>query len=435
MTNMARFFRVIILAAFALASPLNLVGDEPTKTATAEGATPGETELFALGKRLEELDPAHREAMKAAKTVEDRVEISDRLRPINILLEDFFQLESKYRGSDDGMAALFPILSGGAQTLSESSPVATGRRRALKLLTEHYASNPNLYLMFTMLESGTLSPEASDLLRVAAKSPHRRVQGSARLKLATINWQRITQREDLQTILDLEAKATKPIEPKQRELMSARLRALEALDLSALRSEALAQLEIVSRDFADVPSLRLSFDGPGRVKIRSIPNDPLAERMGSYGARADQLRFEIEHLSIGSAAPQFQAKDTDGTDISLANLRGRVVVLMFSADWCSPCKEMYPANRELVKKYADRPFTLLSIMADDKPDTVHAARTGGSITWPAHWDGQNGEIAKHWNVSQWPTIYVIDAAGVIRYRELSDESLELAVGKLLGEIK
>jgi hypothetical protein len=57
--------------------------------------------------------------------------------------------------------------------------------------------------------------------------------------------------------------------------------------------------------------------------------------------------------------------------------------------------------------------------------------------WRSFWDGgsTNGPIATRWNVSGWPTIYVIDAKGVIRYRDVREQAMDKAVDTLLEELQ
>jgi hypothetical protein len=58
------------------------------------------------------------------------------------------------------------------------------------------------------------------------------------------------------------------------------------------------------------------------------------------------------------------------------------------------------------------------------------------ITWRSWWDGgsTDGPIATRWNVSSWPTIYVLDHEGVIRYKGVRDKAMDAAVDKLLSEM-
>jgi peroxiredoxin len=97
---------------------------------------------------------------------------------------------------------------------------------------------------------------------------------------------------------------------------------------------------------------------------------------------------------------------------------------------------MYPHERSLVEKLKDKPFVLLGINSDDTAEKVQAAVKRESMTWPSILDGgTDGPLATQWGVSAWPTIFVIDAQGVIRFRDVRDKEMEQAVDKLLSEIK
>ena len=85
---------------------------------------------------------------------------------------------------------------------------------------------------------------------------------------------------------------------------------------------------------------------------------------------------------------------------------------------------MIPHERSLVQRLKDKPFALLGINSDDEKRYRAAVKEGG-ITWPNWFDGGNpsGPIASQWNVNFWPTVYVLDAKGVIRYKCFSSEEL------------
>ena len=76
---------------------------------------------------------------------------------------------------------------------------------------------------------------------------------------------------------------------------------------------------------------------------------------------------------------------------------------------------MYPHERSLVKRLENKPFALLGVNSDPK-DKVEAALKRENITWRSFWDGGStgGPIANQYDVHSWPTIYILDAKGVIR---------------------
>jgi len=76
---------------------------------------------------------------------------------------------------------------------------------------------------------------------------------------------------------------------------------------------------------------------------------------------------------------------------------------------------MYPHERSLVKELAGRPFVILGVNSDEDRDTIKKVIAKEKLVWRSFWDGgsTDGPIASQWNVSGWPTLYLIDHRGVI----------------------
>ena len=96
---------------------------------------------------------------------------------------------------------------------------------------------------------------------------------------------------------------------------------------------------------------------------------------------------------------------------------------------------MYPHERSLVKRMKDKPFALLGVNSDKKERLLDTIKRE-NMTWRSWWDGGStgGPIAKAWNVRGWPTIYVLDHKGVIRYKGVRGEAMDKAVDALLAEM-
>ena len=97
---------------------------------------------------------------------------------------------------------------------------------------------------------------------------------------------------------------------------------------------------------------------------------------------------------------------------------------------------MYPHERSLVEKYADQPFAIVGINSDKDRAKLKARMAEENITWKSCFDGggTGGPIAATWNVSGWPTIYVIDSVGRIRFKNVRGESLDAALEELMVEV-
>ncbi len=141
------------------------------------------------------------------------------------------------------------------------------------------------------------------------------------------------------------------------------------------------------------------------------------------------------------AAPNFTMRAAKGASVSLASLRGKVVLLHFWASWCPPARESLPAVQALYAKY--RPYGLVVLgISDDKSYTakgVPAAVKRYGLTYPTVTspDG-NKRIFNRYGVDATPTVFLIDRRGRIRwymvgYSSDDDAELERAVYRLLAE--
>jgi hypothetical protein len=81
---------------------------------------------------------------------------------------------------------------------------------------------------------------------------------------------------------------------------------------------------------------------------------------------------------------------------------------------------MYPHERSLVQKLADKPFALIGINSDSDRDRLKERIKEEKMTWRSWWDGgsTSGPIASSWNVQGWPTLYILDHKGTIRHKFL-----------------
>ena len=99
---------------------------------------------------------------------------------------------------------------------------------------------------------------------------------------------------------------------------------------------------------------------------------------------------------------------------------------------------MYPHERSLVKRLEGKPFALIGVNSDDDRDKLKPVLADEQITWRSFWNGggTGGPISRQWRVQAWPTIFLIDAKGVIRQKwegAPSGEVVDRAIDSLLRE--
>ncbi len=171
--------------------------------------------------------------------------------------------------------------------------------------------------------------------------------------------------------------------------------------------------------------------------------DKLAERYPDADEELDKHRYLIENLMPGKVAPNIVGTDTEGAEFALEDYRGRIVALIFSGQWCGPCRGEYPYQRAMLEIYGEEDVALLGVNSDAVLDTIVQAKEREGLAYRTWWDGHDqpdaeyaateGPIATQWNVLGWPQIYVLDEEGVIRHTDKRGGSLIAAVDELVME--
>ncbi len=98
---------------------------------------------------------------------------------------------------------------------------------------------------------------------------------------------------------------------------------------------------------------------------------------------------------------------------------------------------MYPHERSLVKRLANEPFALIGVNSDRDLAKLRPRLKEENISWRSFWNGPKGTggpISAKWGVRGWPTIYILDHKGVIRFKGLRGEKMDKAVDQLLKEM-
>ncbi len=114
------------------------------------------------------------------------------------------------------------------------------------------------------------------------------------------------------------------------------------------------------------------------------------------------------------ASPGFTLPDLDGNTQRLADQRGKVVLVNFWASWCPPCVHEIPSMQRLQQKLAGRPFRILAINMAEAPETVRAFMQRMQADFTVLLDRDN-RTTLAWKVQAFPTSFLVDKNGKIRY--------------------
>lgn len=354
--------------------------------------------------------------------------------PFHTMVDDFLALEQDARGTDVGFSCLFHLVNAGASISDGDLPAAKGKAAALVLLGEHYHSYPDVDTTFSRLFFGNGRTESKLFLRTLIDHSSREdVRANAMYMLANhlayeANLPAIY--DSLLTVVD----RTDPAHEPQVKFLEAGKEDLKTVSVEQNRLESLALVQEIEREYAEIlmppkaNGLTPAIITVTRGEIDGITQSRRARIVDQLAA----IQFELRY-GIGRSAPPIEGRDATGKSMHLADFQGNVVVLMFSFKGCGPCEAMYPDNRRLIKKLAAEPFVFVGVQRDDTIDTVLESLESGAITWRVWWEGEDRRISTQWNIKGWPTIFVLDRDGVIRYQDVIGKDLERAVRTLLDE--
>ncbi|HTU16439.1 MAG TPA: TlpA disulfide reductase family protein [Gemmataceae bacterium] len=155
----------------------------------------------------------------------------------------------------------------------------------------------------------------------------------------------------------------------------------------------------------------------------------------TLGEQAKDSLADIRVRGVGKKMPNLESNNLRGKKVQLKDYKGKVVVLDIWATWCPPCRAMIPHEREMTEKLKDKPFALISVSADADKEDLEKFLESNEMPWTHWWNGAKGGILKELEIKFFPTIYVLDGQGVIRYKNIRNKDLEKAVVKLLAEAK
>jgi len=164
---------------------------------------------------------------------------------------------------------------------------------------------------------------------------------------------------------------------------------------------------------------------------RDFPESAPA-KMAKQQAEAKKLQ---DALAEGTKFPDFEVKDLAGKPLSIANYKGKVVLLDFWATWCRPCVGELPNVIKTYEAHHKQGFEIIGISLDKDQEKLTSFTKEKGMTWPQYFDGLfwKNKLAVTYGVNSIPATYLLDGQGTIIGKNLRGEDLELAVAKALAK--
>jgi peroxiredoxin len=143
---------------------------------------------------------------------------------------------------------------------------------------------------------------------------------------------------------------------------------------------------------------------------------------------------DLKRLAFLGQPVPLQGTAADGTPITLARLRGKVVLVCFFATWSPPSLAELGEVDRLSKLFASSQVAAVGVDLDSTREGFEAVSKATGITWPVLWDGRGwqGPLVRSLSINALPTLWVLDKAGRLRTLNGARENEEL-VRRLLNE--
>ena len=144
----------------------------------------------------------------------------------------------------------------------------------------------------------------------------------------------------------------------------------------------------------------------------------------------------VKPLSVGHQAPVFKTNSLEGKPVSLADYKGKYVMVDFWASWCPPCRQENPNLVRLYNQFKYKGFNILGVSLDEDKGKWQAAVREDKLTWQQasdlkKWDGAT---ARMYHIEAIPSNFIIDPQGNIIAKNITGKNLEEFLNKTFNKL-
>jgi thiol-disulfide isomerase/thioredoxin len=149
------------------------------------------------------------------------------------------------------------------------------------------------------------------------------------------------------------------------------------------------------------------------------------------------IAAKIHLLETIGKPPEIAGSTLEGTEIDLASLKGRVVLVDFWATWCEPCVTELPNLKAVYEKYHEQGFDVLAISLDTRKSDLVGFVEQNKLPWPQIFFDENGKrewdnpLGQKYGIDGIPATLLVDRDGNLRKIGVRGSMLEPAVVELL----
>ena len=184
------------------------------------------------------------------------------------------------------------------------------------------------------------------------------------------------------------------------------------------------------------------FDDPERAKTyiltvkNNYPNTMIAGKLGPLLVMMEQEIQQKKALAVTQQPfSDFAVTNTAGEPLSVAQDKGKVVLVDFWATWCQLCRVELPMVIATYDKYHAQGFEIIGVNMDDDQDKFLKFTKEQNIPWPQYFDGLHwqNKLAVRYGIQALPANFLIDARGNVIATNVMGPELPVAVAKALGK--